>query len=92
MFDLPDGEDRGDATVGTVTAGNAPGDHRRRGGVVVASRAGGGAARPQPLARVVGYAQAEVAPRWLFLAPIEGVRALRAPDRARPDATTTSSR
>src|SRR4029079_3428812 len=24
-FPLPDGEDRGDATVGTVTAGNAPG-------------------------------------------------------------------
>ena len=30
-FDLPDGEDRGSATDGTVTAGNAPGHHRRRG-------------------------------------------------------------
>ena len=30
----------------------------------------------QPLARIVGYAQAEVAPKWLFLAPIEGVRKL----------------
>ena len=29
-----------------------------------------------PLARIVGYAQAEVAPKWLFLAPIEGVRRL----------------
>ena len=30
----------------------------------------------KPLARIVGYAQAEVAPKWLFLAPIEGVRRL----------------
>ena len=32
----------------------------------------------KPLARIVGYAQAEVAPKWLFLAPIEGVRRLLA--------------
>jgi acetyl-CoA C-acetyltransferase len=30
----------------------------------------------KPLARIVGYAQAEVAPKWLFLAPIEGVKKL----------------
>ncbi len=30
----------------------------------------------RPLARIVGYAQAEVEPKWLFLAPIEGVRRL----------------
>ena len=29
-----------------------------------------------PLARIVGYAQAEVAPKWLFLAPVQGVRGL----------------
>ena len=29
-----------------------------------------------PIARIVGYAQAEVAPKWLFLAPVEGVRRL----------------
>ena len=29
-----------------------------------------------PLARIVGYAQAEVAPKWLFLAPVEGVKRL----------------
>ena len=29
-----------------------------------------------PLARIVGYAQAEVAPKWLFLAPVQGVRRL----------------
>ena len=31
-----------------------------------------------PMARIIGYAQAEVAPKWLFLAPIEGVRKLLA--------------
>ena len=30
----------------------------------------------QTLARIVGYAQAEVAPKWLFMAPVEGVRRL----------------
>ena len=30
----------------------------------------------KPLARIVGYAQAEVEPKWLFLAPITGVRRL----------------
>ena len=30
----------------------------------------------KPLARIVGYAQAEVAPKWLFLAPVQGVRRL----------------
>jgi acetyl-CoA C-acetyltransferase len=29
-----------------------------------------------PLARIVGYAQAEIEPRWLFLAPVVGVRQL----------------
>jgi acetyl-CoA C-acetyltransferase len=33
----------------------------------------------KPLARIVGYAQAEVAPKWLFLAPVEGVRRLLDP-------------
>jgi len=32
----------------------------------------------KPLARIVGYAQAEVTPKWLFLAPIQGVRGLEA--------------
>ena len=27
----------------------------------------------KPLARIIGYAQAEVAPKWLFLAPVAGV-------------------
>ena len=44
-FALPDGEDRGDATTGTVTAGNAPGHHRRRGGDRRRERASRRAAR-----------------------------------------------
>jgi acetyl-CoA C-acetyltransferase len=76
VFALPDGEDRGSATQGTVTAGNAPGITDGAAAVVVASERAVEAHGLQPLARVVGYAQAEVAPKWLFLAPIEGVRAL----------------
>ncbi|MGH2899345.1 MAG: acetyl-CoA C-acyltransferase, partial [Solirubrobacteraceae bacterium] len=30
----------------------------------------------RPLARIIGYAQAEVAPKWLFLAPVAGVTKL----------------
>ena len=75
VFDLPAGEDRGDATTGTVTAGNAPGITDGAAAVVVASERAV-EARARPLARVVGYAQAEVTPKWLFLAPVEGVRAL----------------
>ena len=76
VFDLPTGEDRGNATVGTVTAGNAPGITDGGAAVVVASERAVERHGLAPMARVVGYAQAEVAPRWLFLAPVEGVRAL----------------
>ena len=55
-FELPQGEDRGDATSGTATAGNVPGI--------------------KPLARLAGYAQADIEPKWLFLAPVMGVRRL----------------
>jgi acetyl-CoA C-acetyltransferase len=75
-FALPDGEDRGDATVGTVTAGNAPGITDGAAATVVVSERVVERHGLTPLARIVGYAQAEVAPKWLFLAPIEGVRRL----------------
>jgi acetyl-CoA C-acetyltransferase len=75
-FGLPSGEDRGDAEVGTVTAGNAPGITDGAAATVVASERAVERLGLQPLARIVGYAQAEVAPKWLFLAPIEGVRKL----------------
>ncbi|MFI5225475.1 MAG: acetyl-CoA C-acyltransferase, partial [Candidatus Limnocylindrales bacterium] len=75
-FALPDGADRGDSTEGTVTAGNAPGITDGAAATVVASERTVERHGLTPLARIVGYAQAEVEPKWLFLAPIEGVRRL----------------
>ena len=75
-FALPEGEDRGAATFGSVTAGNAPGITDGAAATVVASERAVERLGLKPLARIVGYAQAEVAPKWLFLAPIEGVRRL----------------
>jgi acetyl-CoA C-acetyltransferase len=77
-FALPEGEDRGDATIGSVTAGNAPGITDGAAATVVASERAVENLGLKPLARVIGYAQAEVTPKWLFLAPIEGVRKLLA--------------
>jgi acetyl-CoA C-acetyltransferase len=60
---------------GTVTAGNAPGITDGAAALVIA----GEDALPdgaQPMARITGYAQADVAPEWLFEAPIHGVRRL----------------
>ncbi len=76
VFDLPEGEDRGEATVGTVTAGNAPGITDGAAALVIASERAVERHGLTPMGRVLGYAQAEVTPKWLFLAPIEGVRAL----------------
>jgi acetyl-CoA C-acetyltransferase len=75
-FPLPTGDDRGDATEGTVTAGNAPGITDGAAATVVASERAVERLGLNPLARIVGYAQAEVAPKWLFLAPVDGVRRL----------------
>jgi acetyl-CoA C-acetyltransferase len=75
-FPLPDGDDRGDATVGTVTAGNAPGITDGAAATVVASERAVERYGLKPLARIVGYAQAEIEPKWLFLAPVVGVRQL----------------
>ncbi len=85
-FALPDGDDRGDATVGTVTAGNAPGITDGAAALVVASERAVERHGLAPLARIVGYAQAEVAPKWLFLAPVAGVRALERRTGLAPDA------
>jgi acetyl-CoA C-acetyltransferase len=76
VFDLPTGEDRGSATEGTVTAGNAPGITDGAAATVVASERVVERYGLTPMARIVGYAQAEVTPKWLFLAPVEGVRGL----------------
>ena len=53
---------------GTVTAGNAPGITDGAAAVVIGSEEALDGA--QPLARITGYAQADVAPEWLFAAPI----------------------
>ncbi len=78
VFPLPEGPDRGEATEGTVTAGNAPGITDGAAATVVVSERVVERHGLRPLARIVGYAQAEVAPKWLFLAPVEGVRRLLA--------------
>jgi acetyl-CoA C-acetyltransferase len=76
VFPLPDDEDRGSATEGTVTAGNAPGITDGAAATVLASAAAVSRLGLRPMARIVGYAQAEMAPKWLFLAPIAGIRRL----------------
>ena len=68
--------DRGDATDGTVTAGNAPGITDGAAATIVVSERVVERHGLKPLARIVGYAQAEVEPKWLFLAPVAGVRRL----------------
>ena len=58
---------------GKVTAGNAPGLNDGAAAVVVASRARAEALGRVPLARVVGYAHAAVAPKELFIAPARAI-------------------
>jgi acetyl-CoA C-acetyltransferase len=59
---------------GTVTAGNAPGITDGAAALVIGSEEALNGA--EPMARITGYAQADVAPEWLFEAPIQGVRRL----------------
>lgn len=54
---------------GKVTAGNAPGLNDGACAVVVASEEKAGELGAEPLARIVGYAQAAVEPKYLFYAP-----------------------
>jgi len=76
VFQLPEGDDRGGAAEGTVTAGNAPGITDGAAATVVVSERTVERYGVKPLARIIGYAQAEVEPKWLFLAPVVGVRRL----------------
>ncbi|MEO6350546.1 MAG: acetyl-CoA C-acetyltransferase [Candidatus Limnocylindrales bacterium] len=80
VFALPDPEPDSKAGLpdGTVTAGNAPGITDGAAATVVASERAVERLGLKPLARIVGYAQAEVAPKWLFLAPVKGVQKLLA--------------
>jgi acetyl-CoA C-acetyltransferase len=61
---------------GLVTAGNAPGITDGAAAVVVMSRRRAGELGIKPMARITGYAQAAVEPRWLFIAPAHAVRRL----------------
>jgi acetyl-CoA C-acetyltransferase len=61
---------------GVVTAGNSPGITDGAAAVVVMSREKARALGLRPLARVVGYAQVAVDPKWLFIAPAHAVRRL----------------
>ncbi len=74
----PDAELPADGAEGTVTAGNAPGITDGAAATVVASERAVERLGLKPLARIIGYAQAEVAPKWLFLAPVKGVQKLLA--------------
>ncbi len=58
---------------GKVTAGNAPGLNDGAAAVVVASQAYAEAHGTEPLARVIGYAQAAVEPKYLFYAPAKAM-------------------
>jgi acetyl-CoA C-acetyltransferase len=58
---------------GKVTAGNAPGLNDGAAAVVVASRAKAEALGLKPLARIAGYQQAAVAPKYLFDAPAHAI-------------------
>ena len=58
---------------GKVTAGNAPGLNDGAAAVVVASRSKAEDIDAKPIARIVGYAQAEAEPKYLFYAPVKAI-------------------
>ena len=61
---------------GRVTAGNSPGLNDAAAALVVASAAKARAIGAQPLARIVGYAQAAVEPKDIFDAPAQAIPAV----------------
>jgi acetyl-CoA C-acetyltransferase len=60
-------------TDGQVTAGNAPGLNDGSAAIVVASREYAEANGHAPVARIVGYGQAAMDPKWIFYAPVKAV-------------------
>ncbi len=58
---------------GRVTAGNAPGLNDGGAAVIVSSQAYAEAHSLQPMARIVGYAQAAEEPKYLFRAPAKAI-------------------
>lgn len=60
-------------TDGRVTAGNAPGLNDGASAVVVASRDYAEKKGHDVVARIVGYGQAAIDPKWIFYAPVKAV-------------------
>lgn len=58
---------------GMVTAGNAPGLNDGAAALIVASRDYAEQHGHKPLARIVGYGQAAMEPKWLFYAPVKAL-------------------
>ncbi len=58
---------------GRVTAGNSPGLNDAAAALVIASATKARAMDAQPLARIVGYAQAAVEPKYIFDAPARAI-------------------
>ena len=58
---------------GRVTAGNAPGLNDAAAALVIASAAKAQALGARPLARIAGYAQAAVEPKYIFDAPAKAI-------------------
>ncbi|MEN8240861.1 MAG: acetyl-CoA C-acetyltransferase [Chloroflexota bacterium] len=61
---------------GRSTAGNSPGLNDGASAVVVASRKKAEAIGQKPLARIIGYAQQAVDPKYIFIAPARAVPVL----------------
>lgn len=61
---------------GKSTAGNAPGLNDGASAVVVASQAKADAIGQKPLARIVGYTQQAVDPKYIFIAPARAIPVL----------------
>ncbi len=61
---------------GIVTAGNSPGITDGAAALVVMSASKAQELGLEPLARITGYAQAAVEPKWLFIAPVHAIRRL----------------
>ncbi len=59
---------------GTVTAGNAPGVNDGASALVVTSNEKAAELGVEPLARIVSYAVSGIEPKYIMLAPVEGVR------------------
>lgn len=58
---------------GRVTAGNAPGLNDGASALVIASRSKANELGSQPLAKIIGYSQAAVDPKHLFIAPARAI-------------------